>query len=59
MILRVVTHSGADEQIEVESYDPIALNEQINNIELSTVIIGNQIFSRIDIKHVKPIEENL
>ncbi len=57
MKLRIITHSGNDYVTEVENYDPIQLNEQINNRELMTVVIGNQIISRIDIKNISPIVE--
>jgi|GEM_PF-2037447 len=57
MLIKVITHSGMEEIIEAE-YDPIALNDQINNTEILTILIGNQIFSRIDIKHVKPLDDD-
>jgi hypothetical protein len=55
MTLRVLTHSGQDLQIEVDSYDPVVLNEQLNSNEVHTVLIGNHIFSKIDIKLVVPL----
>jgi len=57
MNLHVLTHSGQDLKIEVETYDPVALNEQLNNNEVHTVLIGDNIFSRIDIKLVVPMTE--
>ncbi|MBO1515499.1 hypothetical protein [Metabacillus bambusae] len=55
MTLNVVTHSGQDLTIEVETYDPILLNEQLNSNDIHTVLIGNTIFSKIDIKLVVPV----
>jgi hypothetical protein len=55
MNLNVVTHSRQDLMIEVETFDPITLNEQLNSNEVHTVLIGNIIFSRIDIKLVIPV----
>ncbi|WP_338788824.1 hypothetical protein [Metabacillus sp. FJAT-53654] len=57
MTLNVVTHSGQDLKIEVEVYDPILLNEQLNSNEVHTVLIGNTIFSKIDIKLVVPVPQ--
>ena len=56
MKLNVVTHSGQDLIIEDPMYDPAALNEQLNNNEINTVLIGNTIFSKIDIKLISPIQ---
>lgn len=58
MTLNVVTHSGQDLVIEDPSYDPATLNEQLNNNEINTVLIGNTIFSKIDIKLITPIQES-
>lgn len=55
--LQIVTHSGKEFFTEVKDYDPFSLNEQINNQELITVLIGDQIISRIDVKNVSPIVE--
>ncbi|MDF9552936.1 hypothetical protein P5753_26285, partial [Bacillus cereus] len=38
-------------------YDPIYLNEQLNNSNTITVVIGDYIFSRIDVKQVVPVKE--
>lgn len=56
MTLNVITHSGQDLLIEDPSYDPVLLNQQLNNNEINTILIGNTIFSKIDIKLVAPIE---
>ncbi len=56
MLLRVTTHSGDEHLVEVESYDPITLNEQINNHEIYSVVIGDHIYSRIDLKNIIPVD---
>lgn len=50
--LIVITHSGKEYETQVESYDPVKLNDDINNTELNTVLIGDVILSRIDVKGV-------
>ncbi|PFR11230.1 hypothetical protein COK10_10805 [Bacillus anthracis] len=43
--------------IQTEDYNPVSLNEQLNNGELNTVLIGDFISSRLDVKRVVvPIE---
>ncbi|HDR3483917.1 TPA: hypothetical protein QCN90_001085 [Bacillus pacificus] len=43
--------------IQTEDYNPVLLNEQLNNGELNTVLIGDFISSRLDVKRVVvPIE---
>lgn len=43
--------------IQTEDYNPTLLNEQLNNNELNTVLIGDFISARLDIKRVVvPIE---
>lgn len=56
--LKVITHSGKEFDVEVESYDPISLNEQINNHDIITLVLGNVIISRLDIKAIFPIDES-
>lgn len=54
--LRVTTHSGGEDIVEVETYDPITLNEQMNDYNVHSIVIGNNVYSRIDLKNIKPIE---
>jgi hypothetical protein len=58
MKLHVSTHSGEDTIVEVENYNANELNEKLNDNSINTVAIGNVIFSRIDVKLVKPREQN-
>jgi hypothetical protein len=56
--LRVLTHSGEDAVVEMENYNVAELNEQLNDNEINTVIIGDIIFSRIDVKLIKPLNKD-
>ncbi|MGH1326585.1 hypothetical protein [Bacillus pretiosus] len=54
-ILKVHTNGGKEIEIITNDYDPIYLNEQLNNNNTITVVIGDYIFSRIDVKQVVPV----
>jgi hypothetical protein len=55
--LRVVTHNSGEYETEVESFDPVEMNEQLNSMEVNTVVIGDLILSKIDVKVISPIKE--
>lgn len=55
--LLVTRHDGPTEEVEVETYDAQTIADQINDSQLIAIAIGNQVFTRIDIKHVKEFEE--
>ncbi|PET95824.1 hypothetical protein CN527_23475 [Bacillus cereus] len=55
--LEVHTNGGKAIEIVTNDYDPIYLNEQLNNNNTITVVIGDYIFSRIDVKQVIPVKE--
>lgn len=55
--LNVTTHSGENDIVEVESYNPIELNTQRNDESIQAILIGQNSYSRIDLKNVKLIEE--
>jgi hypothetical protein len=58
MVLTILTHDGLTyENVQVESYDSVTLNEQLNNTEINTVVIGDLIFSRINVKSVVPADQ--
>ncbi|MED3649943.1 hypothetical protein [Heyndrickxia sporothermodurans] len=56
MLIEITTHDGVTRKTTVETYDPVAINESINNGELLTVVIGDLIISRINVKEVMPVE---
>lgn len=55
--IRVTTHSGEDDILEVDSFDAETLNEKMNNNEIHSILIGDNIYSRIDLKNVKKMNE--
>jgi hypothetical protein len=56
LIILVNTHGGKEYEIEVESYDPVLMNDDLNNREINTVVIGDVILARIDIKSISKKE---
>lgn len=56
MKIKIVTHSGSEYTVEIETYDPIQMNSDLNNREINTVAFGEIILSRIDVKAVVPIQ---
>ncbi|MGX7627639.1 hypothetical protein ACWOMK_02230 [Bacillus thuringiensis] len=56
--VEVHTNGGKVIGITTNDYDPIFLNEQLNNSNTITVVIGDYIFSRIDIKQIVPVKED-
>jgi hypothetical protein len=59
MELNITTHSGLDDIVTVETYDPVTLNEQINDEKIQSIVIGENIYSRIDLKNIKPVDNTL
>jgi hypothetical protein len=55
--VEVHTNGGKVIEITTNDYDPIFLNEQLNNSNTITVVIGDYIFSRIDVKQIVPMKE--
>lgn len=55
--LEITTHSGDLDIIEVEEFDPEKLNDLRNNNEIEAILIGENSYSRIDLKNVKVIEK--
>ena len=55
--VEVHTNGGKVIEITTNDYDPIYLNEQLNSSNTITVVIGDYIFSRIDVKQIVPLKE--
>jgi hypothetical protein len=53
--LKIITHSGGEYEVTVEAYDPVQINEDLNNNNINTVAFADVILSRIDVKAVVPI----
>jgi hypothetical protein len=54
--LKIITHSGSEYDVQVETYDPVQTNTDLNDNNINTVAFGNVILSRIDVKAVVPVE---
>ena len=52
--LEISTHSGDIDIVEVDEYSAIEVAEQLNNNEVQAVVFGDNVYSRIDVKNVKP-----
>lgn len=59
MKLKITTHSRNEYEATVEEYDPVKINTDLNAAELNTVVLGDVIVSRIDVKSVVPVEEDI
>lgn len=55
--LEISTHDGEVYKTTVEDYDAVALNEEMNDNTINTVVISDIIVSRINVKSVVPINE--
>lgn len=55
--LKVTKHDGEVFYEDVENYNPVALNQEINDSNLLTVVIGMRIISRISIADISIVSE--
>lgn len=58
--VQVERYNGSTEVVEVEKWDDVDAAEVETKMKSSDTLvirIGNQLFGRIEIRHVKPIEE--
>lgn len=55
--LEVTTHSGDLDVVEVESYNAQELADKLNDAEILSVALGDNVYARIDVKNVKPVGE--
>ena len=56
--LRVVTHSGTEDIVSTEKYDAADLETKINDDSIQVIALGGNIYSRIDIKLIKPVDND-
>lgn len=54
--LQLSTHSGEVDILEVQNYNPNELAEKINDNNINVIVLAKNIYSKIDIKHIKVIE---
>lgn len=55
--IEVSTHSGDVDELEVDDYNPSELLTKLNDNEINSVKLGNNIYSKIDIKNIRVIED--
>lgn len=56
--LRIITHSGTEDIVDIDTYDALETVKDLNNSSNEHVIaFGDNIYSKIDIKSVKPVVE--
>lgn len=54
--LQLSTHSGEVDILEVQDYNPNELAEKINDNNINVIVLAKNIYSKIDIKNIKVIE---
>lgn len=54
--LQLSTHSGEVDILEVQNYNPNEIAEKINDNNINVIVLAKNIYSKIDIKHIKVIE---
>lgn len=52
--LKITTHSGEEDIVEVVEYNSADLAKSLNDIDVQSIAIGDHVYSRIDVKNVKP-----
>lgn len=57
--LNITTHSGADDIVEVDSYDAEEMATKMNDFEIQAIPIGNNVYSRIDLKNIKLVTDEI
>lgn len=58
--LKISTHSGTEVEVEVEEYNPQELVAELNdNQNGSAIALGEIIFSKIDVKQVIPVKDEI
>ena len=55
--LTITTHSGSEFHAEVAEYNPVQINDDLNNNTINTVVFGDVIISRVDVKSVVKVTE--
>ena len=55
MKVQLTTHDGMDIQVEIEDYNAEEINAKLNSHELNTIVIGDVVISRINVKSILPI----
>lgn len=53
MNIEITTHSGDVDIIPIDEYDPQELIKQLNDEDVYAILIGENIYSRIDVKNIR------
>jgi len=56
MSLKVTTHSGDEDNVQVTDYNSLEMAEKMNDENIQGIAIGDNVYSRIDLKSIKPID---
>ena len=56
ILINVSTHSGDEDILEVESFIAEEIAEQINDNEIQSIALGGNVYSRIDIRNIKRLD---
>jgi len=59
MSLKVTTHSGDEDNVQVTDYNSLEMVEKMNDENIQGIAIGNNVYSRIDLKSIKPVDNQL
>jgi len=60
MILEISLHSSDKvRRVHVDNYNPEEINEQRNNPEVESIKLGDNLYSRIDLKNIEISEEDI
>jgi hypothetical protein len=59
MKLRIITHDGMELITDDATFNANEVNELLNNNDIHTIVLGDMIFSRINIKTIIPESETI
>lgn len=57
--LEISTHGGEVDIVEVDEYNVEDITDKRNDNTLESIAIGNHSYSRIDLKNIKVLENNI
>lgn len=55
--LEVSTHGGDVDVVDADEYNPEVLEAKLNDSDIHSIAIGENIYSRIDIKNIRPVDK--
>lgn len=55
--IEVSTHSGDVDVLQVDHYDPDDILQKLNDPEIQAIKIADNIYSKIDIKNIRVIDD--